>query len=66
MRTGTVSILCLFSLSDSDFNHFVGNWSVPNLIETVNFFDPFPDKINVMNRTQIFNACLPLFGILFE
>ena len=42
-------------LYDSDFNHFVGNWSVPNLNETVDLFDlfPNPDKINVMNLTQI-------------
>ena len=35
-----------FSLSGSDFNHFVGNWSVPNLNETVDLFDLFsnPDK----------------------
>ena len=44
-----------FSVSDSDFNHFVGNWSVPNLHETVDLLDPFPnpDKFNVMNLTQI-------------
>ena len=35
--------------------YFDGNWSVPNLKETVDLFDlfPNPDKINVMNLTQI-------------
>lgn len=42
---GKLWVLCLFFpfLYDSDFNHFVGNWSVPNLNETVDLFDPFPN-----------------------
>ena len=39
----TVSILPFFSFSDRDFNHFLGNWSVPNLNEIVDSFDPFPN-----------------------
>ena len=58
----TVSTLPFFFLSDGDlnFSHFVGNWSVPNLNETVDLFDlfPNPDQINVMNLTQI--SCLLL------
>ena len=39
----TVSTLPFFSLSDRDFNHFLGNWSVPNLNEAVDLFDLFPN-----------------------
>ena len=33
----TVSTLPFFSLSDRDFNHFLGNCSVPDLNEAVDF-----------------------------
>ena len=49
----TVSILPFFSFSDRDFNHFLGNWSVPNLNEIVHLFDLFPNPDRVMNLTQI-------------
>ena len=39
----TVSTLPFFSLSDRDFNHFLGNWSVPDLNEAVDLFDLFPN-----------------------
>ena len=39
----TVSTLPFFSLSDRDFNHFLGNWSVPDLNEVVDLFDLFPN-----------------------
>ena len=42
----TVSILPFSSLSDRDFNHFPGNWSVPNLDEMNDLYNllPNPDK----------------------
>ena len=49
----TVNILPFFSLSDRYFNHFLGNWSVPNLNEIVHLFDLFPNPDRVMNLTQI-------------
>ena len=37
-----------FFLSERDLNHFLGNWSVPNLNEIVDLFELFlnPDKCN--------------------
>ena len=42
----TVSILPFSSLSDRDFDHFPGNWSVPNLDEMNDLYNllPNPDK----------------------
>lgn len=62
----TVSILPFFSLSDRDFNHLIGNWSVPNLNETVDLFDMFPnpDKCDESDPDLMFaSPCSDYYSI---